>query len=58
VPDGVEAKVTTRGGALSVNSTNPRLAISGGSGETSGYGAAKDRVTVTFEGGAASVTVR
>lgn len=58
VPAGVEARVTARGGAISVNSTNPRLAISGGAGETAGYATAKDRVTVIFEGGAASVTIR
>lgn len=58
VPAGVEARVTTRGGAISVSSTNPRLAISGGSGETAGYATARDRVTVTFDGGAASVTIR
>lgn len=58
VPSGVEARLTTRGGAISVNSTNPRIAIVGGAGETSGYGAAKDRVTITFDGGAASITIR
>lgn len=58
VPSGVEARVTSRGGALSVQSSNPRLALTGGAGETSGYSAAKDRVTITFEGGAASVTIR
>ena len=58
VPSGVEARITTRGGAISVNSSNPRIAVAGGVGETSGYGAAKDRVTITFEGGAASVNIR
>lgn len=58
VPSGVEARISTRGGAISINSTNPRVAIASGSGETSGYSAAKDRVTVSFEGGAASVTIR
>lgn len=58
VPSGVEARITTRGGAISINSTNPRIAIAAGAGETSGYAAAKDRVTVTFDGGAASVTIR
>lgn len=58
VPSGVEARITTRGGAISINSTNPRVSIASGAGETSGYSAAKDRVTVTFEGGAASVTIR
>jgi hypothetical protein len=58
LPAGVEMRLTTRGGALSVQSSNPRLPVVGGAGETSGYAAAKDRVTVTFEGGAATVTVR
>jgi hypothetical protein len=58
LPAGIEMRLTTRGGALSVQSSNPRLALTGGAGETSGYAAAKDRVTVTFEGGAATVTVR
>ena len=58
LPAGVEMRLTARGGALSVQSSNPRLAVVGGAGETSGYAAAKDRVTVTFEGGAATVTVR
>jgi hypothetical protein len=58
VPAGVEARVSARGGAVSVNSANARLAISGGAGETAGYATARDRVTVTFEGGAASVTIR
>lgn len=58
VPSGVEARVTTRGGALSINSSNPRIAMVSGAGETSGYSAAKDRVLVTFEGGAASITIR
>ena len=58
LPAGVEMRLTARGGALSVQSSNPRLTIASGAGETSGYAAAKDRVTVTFEGGAATVTVR
>lgn len=58
VPDGVEARVTTRGGALSVSSENPRLEARGGAGETTGYAAATDRVNVSFEGGTASVRVR
>lgn len=58
VPSGVEARVATRGGALSINSSNPRIAVAAGARETSGYGAAKDRVTVTFEGGATSITIR
>lgn len=58
VPAGVEARVTMRGGALSLSSSNPRLAPASGVAETAGYAAAKDRVTVTFEGGAASVSIR
>lgn len=58
VPSGVEARITTRGAAISFSSSNPRIAVAAGAGETSGYSAARDRVTVTFEGGAASVTVR
>jgi hypothetical protein len=58
VPDGVEARVTTRGGALSFSSENPRLEARSGAAETTGYAAATDRVNVTFEGGAASIRVR
>lgn len=48
VPAGVEAKVTTSGGLISTS----------GRTETTGYAAAKDRVTVTVQAGASSVTVR
>ena len=58
VPDGVEARVTTRGGALSLSSDNARLEVRNGGAETSGYATATDRVTVSFEGGAASVRIR
>lgn len=58
VPHGVEARVSTRGGALSLTSENARLEVRDGSAETSAYGAATDRVTVSFEGGAASVRIR
>jgi hypothetical protein len=47
VPPGVEAKVFSHGGLLSVS----------GRTETPGYAAAADRVTVTVQGGAASVAV-
>lgn len=47
VPPGVEARVNTQGGLLSVS----------GRTETPGYGAAADRVTVTLQGGAASVAI-
>lgn len=58
VPEGVEARVTTRGGALSFKSENPRLVERGDQAETAGYASATDRVSVSFEGGAASVRVR
>ena len=64
VPDGVEARITTTGGILSTTALNPRF----GSGtaasrnatayETAGYTGAKDRVTVTIEAGASSITIR
>ena len=67
VPDGVEARVATTGGLLSLRSDNTRLGSGGGSGgcvacgssvETSGYGSAHDRVTVTVSAGASSIVVR
>ncbi|MBI2773868.1 MAG: hypothetical protein HYX56_05195 [Chloroflexi bacterium] len=58
VPAGVEARITTRGGAISVRSDNARLTVNGGAAETAGYAAAKDRVTVDVQGGAASVAIR
>jgi hypothetical protein len=67
VPDGVEARISTSGGLLSLRSDNPRLGngnIDRGvfagatSVETSGYGAARDRVTLTVSAGASSVVVR
>ena len=66
VPDGVDTRITTSGGVLNLRSDNPRLGQSGSGGcvvcgssvETSGYGAAKDRVTVTIRAGASSITVR
>lgn len=66
IPDGVEARITTMGALLSTASENARLgaatgsslARSGSSTETAGYAAAKDRVTVTVEAGASSVTIR
>lgn len=47
IPPGIEAKVTSQGGLLSVS----------GRTETPGYHAATNRVTVTLQGGATSVTV-
>jgi hypothetical protein len=67
VPDGVEARVATTGGLLSLRSDNTRLGSDGGTGgcvacgnsiETSGYGAARDRVTITISAGASSIVVR
>ena len=58
VPEGVEARVTTTGALVSLRSETPRVTVSGSSGETPGYAAAKDRVSVRITAGASSVTVR
>jgi Domain of unknown function (DUF5668) len=73
VPDGVEARISTTGGLLSLRSDNTRLGSGlntglggdpggcvacGSSIETRGYGAAHDRVTVTISAGASSIVVR
>lgn len=66
VPDEVEARVATTGGLLSTSLQNARFgsgssaafARSGGANETAGYAAAKDRVTITIEAGASSITIR
>ena len=67
VPDGVEARVGTTGGLLSLRSDNPRLGTTGSAGgvfaggtfvETSGYTGAHDRVTLTISAGASSIVVR
>ncbi|OLC21753.1 MAG: hypothetical protein AUH33_01070 [Chloroflexi bacterium 13_1_40CM_68_21] len=67
VPDGVEARVSTSGGLLTLRSDNSRLGEGSGTGgcvacgssvQTSGYAAAKDRVTVTINAGASSIVVR
>jgi hypothetical protein len=61
VPEGVEARIETTGGLLSLRSDNARLGSCGACGssvETSGYGAAHDRVTVTISAGASSIVVR
>lgn len=61
VPEGVEARIETTGGLLSLRSDNTRLGSCGACGssvETSGYGAAHDRVTVTISAGASSIVVR
>jgi hypothetical protein len=66
VPDGVEARIATTGGLLSLRSESHRLSgettggciACGNSVETSGYGAARDRVTLTISAGASSIVVR
>jgi hypothetical protein len=58
VPEGVEARVTTTGALVSLQSTSSRVAASGSSAETSGYGSATARVTVKITAGASSVTIR
>jgi hypothetical protein len=67
VPSGVEARIATTGGLLSLRSENTRLSSGGPVGgcvacgtsvETSGYGAAHDRVTLTISAGATSIVVR
>jgi filamentous hemagglutinin family protein len=58
VPDGVEVRVTTKGALLSLRSSNPRVTANGGTAETSGYGSASARVTVTVTAGASSITIR
>ena len=67
VPEGVEARIVTTGGLLSLRSDNTRLGTGGGTGgcvacgssvETSGYGAAHDRVTLTISAGVSSIVVR
>src|SRR5204862_7995327 len=66
VPDGVETRISTTGGLLSLRSDNTRLGSGPGTGlggpsggcvacgssvETSGYSAAHDRVTITISAG-------
>jgi len=67
IPEGVEARISTSGGLLSLRSDNPRLGNTGSTSgvfagrssvETSGYGAARDRVTMTITAGASSIVVR
>jgi len=67
VPDGIEARIATTGGLLSLRSDNTRLGSGGGTGgcvacgssvETSGYSAAQNRVTLTISAGASSIVVR
>ena len=67
VPDGVEARISTSGGIVSLRSDNARLGSSGSarsvfagrtSLETSGYSTAHDRVTLTITAGASSIVIR
>jgi hypothetical protein len=67
VPEGVEARIATTGGLLSLRSENTRLGSGGGTGgciacgssvETSGYSGARDRVALTISAGASSIVVR
>jgi cell wall-active antibiotic response 4TMS protein YvqF len=67
VPGGIEARIATTGGLLSLRSDNTRLGSGGGTGgcvacgssvETSGYSAAQNRVTLTISAGASSIVVR
>jgi hypothetical protein len=58
VPDGVEARVETKGAILTLRSSNPRVTVSGGAAETPGYGTAKARVIVRVTAGASSITIR
>lgn len=66
VPADVEVRITTSGGMLSTTTENARLGAGSSSAlarnasvvETTGYAAAKDRVTLTIEAGASSITIR
>lgn len=58
IPADVEARVTVSGGLVSSSSSNPRATKSGNVIETAGYATAHDRVTITVNGGASSVSVR
>ncbi len=58
IPADVEARITVSGGLNSASSINPRATKSGNVFETTGYAAAKDRVTVTVGGGVNSVSIR
>ena len=58
IPSDVEARVTVSGGLVSSDTTNPRTNKFGNTIETTGFSAAKDRVTVNVNGGASSVSVR
>jgi hypothetical protein len=58
LPSDVESRISVSGGLMSLNTTNARLVKTGNTLETAGYAAAKDRVTVTINGGVTSVAVR
>ena len=58
VPEGVEARVTTTGALVTLQSSNPRVNASGSTAETPGYASATTRVTVRVTAGASSITIR
>ena len=58
IPADVEAQITMTGGLVSSSSGNPRAVKNGNVIETAGYATAKDRVTVSLNGGVSSVSVR
>lgn len=58
LPADVEARIVVSGGLVSATTTNPRTTKTGSVIETRGYAAAKDRVSVTVNGGASSIVVR
>lgn len=58
VPDGIEARVSVTGGAVSLDSDNARLVAAGGAAQTAGYAGSLARVIVTVEAGAVSVRIR
>lgn len=58
IPADVEARISVTGGLVSSSSINPRATKSGNVIETVGYAGAKDRVTVTVNGGASTVSIR
>jgi hypothetical protein len=58
VPADAEARVSINGGLVSASSVNPRATRNGNVMETTGYATAKDRITISVNGGASSVTLR
>jgi hypothetical protein len=65
VPDGVDVRIRTTGGLLSLRSDNMRVGQGGAGGclacgnsvQTSGYDTASDRITLTISAGASSIVV-